>query len=221
MHLQFVVHSNVCVFTGPGSDMPINQPGTSTASHCQLDAPAASVVANATETVVSSSDSAVAEADGNEPTVLTTQSQQPVRVFSSRRMSLIFLSCQVCDPRANPGPILQDREMTANETRWLGRIHATADHASRFGLASPFAYCEWIWISKHANAVLPDAMPNQCQANANQMPTRCQPDANQMPTRCQPDANQMPRKMPIRCRIGDMSYIHACPMEYSGIPSPL
>ena len=187
MHLQFVVHSNVCVFTGPGSDMPINQPGTSTAS--QLDAPAASVVANATETVVPSSDSAVAEADGDEPTVLTTQSQQPVRVFSSRRMSLIFLSCQVCDPRANPGPILQDREMTANETRWLGRIHATADHASRFGLASPFAYCEWIWISKQANAVLPDAMPNRCQANANQMPTRCQPDAKgdakQCHARCQ------------------------------------
>ena len=187
MHLQFVVHSNVCVFTGPGSDMPINQPGTSTAS--QLDAPAASVVANATETVVPSSDSAVAEADGDEPTVLTTQSQQPVRVFSSRRMSLIFLSCQVCDPRANPGPILEDREMTANETRWLGRIHATADHASRFGLASPFAYCEWIWISKHANAVLPDAMPNQCQANANQMPTGCQPDAKgdakQCHARCQ------------------------------------
>ena len=103
--------------------MPINQPGTSTAS--QLDAPAASVVANATETVVPSSDSAVAEADGDEPTVLTTQSQQPVRVFSSRRMSLIFLSCQVCDPRANPGPILQDREMTANETRWLGRIEGS------------------------------------------------------------------------------------------------
>ena len=180
MHLQFVVHSNVCVFTGPGSDMPINQPGTSTAS--QLDAPAASVVANATETVVPSSDSAVAEADGDEPTVLTTQSQQPVRVFSSRRMSLIFLSCQVCDPRANPGPILQDREMTANETRWLGRIHATADHASRFGLASPFAYCEWIWISKHANAVLP-AGHSRCDAKP--MPSKCQPDANQMPARCQ------------------------------------
>ena len=31
----------------------------------------------------------------------------------------------------------------------------------------------------------------------------------------------MPRKMPIRCHIGDMSYIHACPREYSGIPPPL
>ena len=71
--------------------------------------------------------------------------------------------------------------------------------------------CCWEWgMGKQASAVLPDAMPNQCQANANQMPTRCQPDAN-----------QMPRKMPIRCRIGDMSYIHACPMEYSGIPPPL
>ena len=92
--------------------------------------------------------------------------------------------------KINPNPgLVQDREMTANETRWLGRIHATADHASRFGLASPFAYCEWIWISKHANAVLPDAMPNQCQANANQMPTRCQPDAKgdakQCHARCQ------------------------------------
>ena len=65
-----------------------------------------------------------------------------------------------------------------------------------------------------------DAKPMP-QANTMQIPTRCQPDTNQMPTRCQPDANQMPRKMPIRCRIGDMSYIHACPMEYSGIPSTL
>ena len=87
----------------------------------------------------------------------------------------------------------------------------------------PFAYCEWIWIRKQANAVLPDAMPNQCQANADQMPTRCQPDANRMPARCQGGCEAMPRKMPIRCHIGDMSHIHACPREYSavGIPSPL
>ena len=50
---------------------------------------------------------------------------------------------------------------------------------------------------------------------------RCQTNAKQMPTRFQPDSNQIPHKMPKRCRIGDMSHIHACPMEYSGIPSLL
>jgi len=78
--------------------------------------------------------------------------------------------------------------------------------------------CCWEWgMGKQARAVFPDAMPNQCQANTNQMPTRCQPDANQMPSGMRSNATQDANEMPI----GDMSHIHACPMEYSGIPSPL